>query len=277
MFCQKQQRRSFWAGLVCVGFFFLGVCPAFAADGRIAYQVHAGDTLEQLARLAGFETDLVAAMNGLSEDSALRQGQLIYLPVEPELRITLGEEDTMWSLSRRYDVDLDFLMAYNGISQPERLRTGTAIRIPASSNASANIEPVLAALASRKKINDPWQAPLQGVISSHFGTRKSGFHHGVDIAAEMGSRIHTVKSGTVTFADWKNSIYGYMVTVDHGNGFTSSYAHCSMLMVKVGEKVAAGKSLALVGETGNATGPHVHLELRKNGEIVDPMDYIPLP
>lgn len=110
-------------------------------------------------------------------------------------------------------------------------------------------------------------------ISSRFGSRSGGYHTGLDMAKSFGSPIKAADGGTVVFAGWSGS-YGYMVEIDHGGGFTTRYAHCSDLYVSRGEKVYQGKVVGAVGETGIATGPHLHFEVRKYGSAVNPSNYI---
>ncbi|MBP1926371.1 murein DD-endopeptidase MepM/ murein hydrolase activator NlpD [Sedimentibacter acidaminivorans] len=116
--------------------------------------------------------------------------------------------------------------------------------------------------------------PLPGsTISSRFGSRSGGFHLGQDMAKAYGSSIKAADGGTVTFAGYSGS-YGKMVEIDHGGGFTTRYAHCSTLYVTTGEKVYQGKIIGLVGMTGVTSGPHVHFEVRKYGNVVNPASYI---
>lgn len=110
-------------------------------------------------------------------------------------------------------------------------------------------------------------------ISSRFGSRSGGFHTGLDMAKARGSSIKAADGGTVVFAGWQGS-YGKMVEIDHGGGFTTRYAHCSEIYVSVGDKVYQGKIVGAVGETGIATGPHLHFEVRKYGNAVNPSNYI---
>ena len=118
--------------------------------------------------------------------------------------------------------------------------------------------------------------PITGTISSRYGVsshlRKST-HTGLDIAAASGTPIKVVSSGTVTFASYNGS-YGNLVKVDHGNGVETWYAHTSKIYVTVGQKVTAGDVIAAVGSTGNSTGPHLHLEIRINGQHVNPQNYL---
>ena len=101
----------------------------------------------------------------------------------------------------------------------------------------------------------------------------------MDIVAPRSDRILAVKSGTVTMAgvDPDHWQYGSMVQIDHGNGCESLYAHCSELLVEVGDRVEAGQEIARVGSTGASTGNHCHLELTENGARIDPLSLIPLP
>jgi len=115
--------------------------------------------------------------------------------------------------------------------------------------------------------------PTRGTLSSRYGMRGSRMHQGVDIAASVGTPIRAADGGTVTFAGWKGS-YGYFVIINHGNGYVTKYAHCSSINVKVGDKVAKGQVIARVGSTGNATGPHLHFEVLKNGKNVNPAGFI---
>jgi murein DD-endopeptidase MepM/ murein hydrolase activator NlpD len=121
--------------------------------------------------------------------------------------------------------------------------------------------------------------PLEGRISSRFGHRidpihgHDSHHKGLDIAAKEGTAIKAMRSGTVTFAGTRGG-YGKLVVVDHGNGLESRYAHCSAVNVRVGQNVDAGAPIAAVGSTGRSTGPHLHLEVRKDGHAVDPMKYL---
>ena len=118
--------------------------------------------------------------------------------------------------------------------------------------------------------------PIEGTITSRYGVssriRKST-HTGLDIAATSGTPIKVVAAGTVIAASYDGS-YGNLVKVDHGNGVETWYAHTSKMYVKVGEQVEAGDVIAAVGSTGNSTGPHLHLEIRVNGEHVNPQDYL---
>ncbi len=117
--------------------------------------------------------------------------------------------------------------------------------------------------------------PVSGyVITSPYGYRWGSFHHGVDLALASGNPIVAADGGTIVFAGWKSSTYGYTVEIDHGNGVLTRYAHCSKVSVKVGEAVSKGQEIAKVGSTGRSTGPHVHFEIRFDGVAANPLNYL---
>ena len=118
--------------------------------------------------------------------------------------------------------------------------------------------------------------PVTGTISSRYGVSSKirvSTHTGLDIATTTGTPIKVVADGTITFAAYRGS-YGYLVKVDHGNGVETWYGHTSKMLVKEGQAVKAGDTIALVGSTGNSTGPHLHFEVRINGEHVNPQKYL---
>lgn len=121
--------------------------------------------------------------------------------------------------------------------------------------------------------------PVAGYSSSGFGYRvhpvkgEVRFHYGTDFAAWTGEEILSFADGVVTFAGYCDS-YGNYITLDHGGGWESLYAHCSELRVQSGDSVEAGSCIALVGATGLVTGPHLHFELTKDGVYVNPEYYV---
>ena len=118
--------------------------------------------------------------------------------------------------------------------------------------------------------------PVSGTITSRFGAVSSirvNKHTGLDIGAPTGTKIKACAGGTVTFSGYKGS-YGYMIVINHGNGVETYYAHCSKLYAGVGQKVSQGEVVAAVGNTGNSTGPHLHLEVRVNGVAYNPQNYV---
>lgn len=118
--------------------------------------------------------------------------------------------------------------------------------------------------------------PISGIITSRYGVSSSirmSTHTGLDIAASSGTPIKVIADGTVTFAKYSGS-YGNLVKVSHGNGVETWYAHTSKMYVTVGQEVKAGDVIAAVGSTGNSTGAHLHLEIRINGNHINPQNYI---
>lgn len=127
----------------------------------------------------------------------------------------------------------------------------------------------------------PWERAVAAKtrITSRFGarrdpfTRRADFHAGLDLAAPSGSDIHPVQPGTVTFSGWKSG-YGRVIFVDHGDGIESVYGHNSKNLVAVGQKVDETTVLGLVGSSGRSTGPHLHLEIRRDGKAIDPVKFL---
>ena len=118
--------------------------------------------------------------------------------------------------------------------------------------------------------------PTSGYVSSPYGLRWNGteFHQGIDIAAETGTPIVATADGVVTAAGWDGSGYGNMVDIDHGDGIMTRYGHASAVAVTPGQTVRRGQVIAYVGSTGYSTGPHLHYEVRVNGQPVNPAGYL---
>ena len=115
--------------------------------------------------------------------------------------------------------------------------------------------------------------PCDGVVVSGFGMRWGRMHEGIDIGCAFGTANRAAAAGTVIHSGWLGG-YGNLVVVDHGNGLSTAYAHASALLVGVGQRVAQGETVSLVGSTGNSSGPHLHFEVRVNGVAVDPLFYL---
>ena len=139
------------------------------------------------------------------------------------------------------------------------------------------INSTVSANPALKKIN--FQMPLSGRVSSDFGTRfhpidkKMKFHAGIDIAAPKGTPISAAAEGIVTFAGWQKG-YGNLVIIQHPDGSETRYGHAEKLFVVEGDKISAGQTIAAVGSTGKSTGPHLHFEVRENGQPVDPRRFL---
>ena len=122
--------------------------------------------------------------------------------------------------------------------------------------------------------------PVNGEITSPFGWRVHPiwgtqiFHAGLDIGADYGDPVHAADSGTVVYAGWMGG-YGYLVEINHGNGYVTRYGHNSSLTVSVGQHVYKGQQVARAGSTGNSTGNHCHFEVRYNGVAKNPLNYLP--
>lgn len=126
-----------------------------------------------------------------------------------------------------------------------------------------------------------WPVPSTRYISSPYGYRThpiygtTRFHSGIDIATSSGNDIVAAESGTVILASYGyNGGYGNYIIIDHGNGLTTRYAHCSTLYVSVGQSVSRGQRIAAIGSTGASTGPHCHFEVRINGNTQNPVNYV---
>ena len=128
-------------------------------------------------------------------------------------------------------------------------------------------------------LNFDYQCPLHGELTSGFGYRKhpidgaERFHYGVDIAAETGADIVCFADGVVT-ATGESTSFGKYCTVEHGGGFTTLYAHCNRVTATSGATVHKGDKLAEVGATGQATGPHLHFAIQREGVYLNPVYYL---
>lgn len=296
---QRKGRKISWGILVWLGL-YLSICqPVFGADAsyKTAYRVKMGDTFQSIGSRYGVSWELIAAMNNIAAPYDLKPGQQIHIPRDPQTEIVIAKGDTLWDISRKHQVDLGTLMVYNGLYAGEMLDVGQVLYVP---NSGGQGEPVITASAqavasrsaaaisrpimrktpakgrsdTRSPAKGAWHLPIQGTITSEYGKRRSGGHHGIDLAAAAGTTIRAAKDGRVLHSGWYNSIYGNAVIIDHGNGEKTLYAHCSKTTAKEGAKVAAGAPIAKVGSTGRSTGPHVHFEIYIDGRTVNPRTYV---
>lgn len=134
----------------------------------------------------------------------------------------------------------------------------------------ASVQQPSRAISSRS-LSYAW--PLVGTITSAYGWRKSGFHHGLDIAGSKGDPIRAAADGVVIFSGYK-PVYGNMVILKHTDERQTVYAHAQVLKVREGEKVRKGQIIATVGTTGRTTGPHVHFEIREHDKTADPLKFL---
>ena len=248
------------------------------------HTVKQGETLTAIAKKYGTSVQLLMQVNNMQNPNFIYTGQILTLVSDEEAaadyvapvihRLQRGE--TVWQLAKRYQADVEEILAANNIEDPKKLEPGIELTIPGAVMPAVNTsQRGIASRAPKRAVNNVgfiW--PCQGYISSGFGPRWGRFHYGLDIAANTGTPIMAIAGGVVTDAGWRPS-YGYMVRIDHQNGWVSVYGHCSKLYVKEGQNVQRGQQIAAIGETGNATGPHLHLEIIGNGKHQNPLHYLP--
>ncbi len=184
--------------------------------------------------------------------------------------------------------DADFVAAFHAIGEAvggeEELGESLSAAYTAVFGDTENAVEVLGAenIAVQQEIlGFDCVSPLNGTLTSGFGSRedpntgKEATHCGVDIAAAEGTDILAFADGTVSIVG-DSTVLGKYLTVQHENGYETLYAHCSAIAVRSGESVSAGDKIAAVGQTGNATGPHLHFELHRDDTFLNPVYYLDL-
>lgn len=183
---------------------------------------------------------------------------------------TVQSGDNLTRLAQRYDTTVGNIISYNNLSNPDQIRPGQILHIPTTA----------LMVLSRSFLTRPkFHWPVQGKITSGYGyrihpiTKVRHFHGGIDIAVAQGTPVRASAGGRVIRAGAMGN-YGLGVVVDHGEGYTTWYGHNSKILVRVGETVQQGQTLALSGRTGLATGPHVDFRIKKGDQTVDPLEYL---
>lgn len=249
----------------------------------LQHTIKRGETLSTIAKKYGLSVKSLVQTNNLSNPNFVYEGQVLTLITNEEAaknytapvihRLQRGE--TIWELAKRYQTAVDEILAANNISDAKKLEPGLELTIPGAAILAAQTpNRLIASRSPERPSNTGFVWPTKGYISSGYGPRWGKFHYGLDIAANTGTPLVAIAAGRITDSGWRQG-YGYMVRIDHQNGWVSVYGHCSKLYVKAGQQVRRGQQIAAIGQTGNATGPHVHLEMIKNGKHQNPINYLP--
>ena len=266
--------------------------------GEVTYTVAEGDcwsliaqdhnltNAELLSLNPGYDIDKLQIGDELLISNAVpyltvRSVQIEQYQTELPYEIEYVDDDTMYvgdfkviSKGEYGSADIVARVTYEGQAEVDRvIESETVLK-----------EPVTEIQAKGTQERPTWlptgsfRWPTSGTISSKYGYRSifggSSFHGGIDIANSYGTDIVAADGGEVVYAGWMSG-YGYLVQIDHGNGYVTYYGHNSSLEVGVGDKVYKGQHIAEMGSTGRSTGNHCHFEVRLNGERQNPMNYLP--
>jgi murein DD-endopeptidase MepM/ murein hydrolase activator NlpD len=253
--------------------------PAQAPDPKAEteHRVKPGETLGGIASRAEVPRILIIEANGLKEPYSLRAGQKLIIPRRRSHVVKDGE--TGFGIALDYGVPWSVIAAASGIDSKAALRKGQSLIIPTVSATSAVTIPTPAASQSPSTTTSSGRYiwPVEGPIRRSFAARggSGSFHDGIDIISPAGTAVRASAVGTVIFAGDGPKEYGKTVIIHHGGRWTTTYSFLSRITVKDGEQVAAGERIGLVGETGLATQPQLHFEIRRNREAFDPVRYLP--
>jgi len=252
----------------------------------LRYRVEKGDTLYGIGQRFGIPYEEIAAFNRLSNPHQLNVGQELRLPLSRKwIRLRFG--DTVESLAKAHKTTPDFILYLNPVLKDagfsyvgQRVAVPQKLEVKTPSNTWRSIgQWVKQKKKNRMKLATKpvegsfvFRWPVSGQITSNFGWRGGRQHKGIDIWSSAKSRalIHSSLSGVVIQAGYSGA-YGNLVVVDHGGGWVTYYAHLSRISVSKGEQVSTGQVLGNMGRTGNATGYHLHFEVRKNGKAINPL------
>ena len=184
---------------------------------------------------------------------------------------TVQPGDNLDSIAFLLEVPATLLIRVNPSIDPDNLTTGSRLIVPgAQTQSQADNSNSDSSIQSATYI---W--PLSNIdVSSPFGYRAGRLHSGIDLRAPRGTPIKASSHGKVIYSGRKNG-YGNIIIIAHAGGIETTYGHNSRNLVKAGQQVKKGSVIAKVGRTGNATGNHVHFELRRRGEAVNPKRYLP--
>ena len=267
---------------------------------EVTYEVKKGDTWSQIAAKNDMTSAELLALNPGYNINKLQIGEVLTLSASvPYLTMTVVKQeryldDVSYNIEYTDSADLyqgDYKVTSKGeYCKADVMAKATYVNGEETERtilSSVTLkEPVTEYRLRGTKVRPTWMPtgsfrwPTSGRISSYFGGRKSpgGIgstnHKGIDIAVPRGTPIYAADGGTVTYSGWMSG-YGYLVQIDHGNGYVTRYGHNSSLTVNVGQHVYKGQQVARAGSTGNSTGNHCHFEVRYNGVAKNPLNYLP--
>ena len=243
------------------------------------YKVEDGDTISSIAKKFGISTDTIKWANDLTSDSIKPGDSLKILPVTGVSHI-VKSGDSLESVAKKYSSEqqaiLDF--PFNDIPDDFSLRAGQILIVPEGSPpetkipARPRIQPrFLSQGPASPAFSAPFGAqfiwPTNGQITQYF----AWYHPGNDIANRSAPAIAATDGGVIIASGWDPAGYGNKIIVDHGNGYTSLYAHLSNIYVSVGSRVTRGQLIGQMGSTGRSTGTHLHFEIHYKGVAVNPL------
>jgi murein DD-endopeptidase MepM/ murein hydrolase activator NlpD len=244
---------------------------------------HGMDGRAQLAQLGGLRQQVQDRVDAMS----MRVGELNAHVIRLD---ALGKRLTQMANINSGELNFD---ALPGVGGPESEVVGASAQIPDLTRLLDDmqhrlesrdaqllaLENVILARSLNESIRPEGRPVLEGYISSYYGGRQDpldgseAVHQGLDFAGNMGSQVVAVAAGVVTRAE-SASGYGNLIEINHGQGYVTRYGHNQRLLVAVGDTVARGQNIALMGSTGRSTGPHVHFEVLRNGQHLNPLAYI---
>lgn len=250
-------------------------------DGVVTYIVEDGDTVSSIAKKFDVSIDTIRWQNDLKSIDSIKPGQKIEIPPVTGMVHQVKRGETIYSIAKKYDVDPQQIInwPFNTYSNDEsfELAVGQTLIVPDGVKPAEVLWDPKRYVAQRTPDAGAVSATGQFIwpVSGTISQRYVWYHRAMDIANKGLPPILAADSGKVVVAGWPDGVgYGNRVMIDHGNGFVTLYAHMSSIAVSVGQTVNRGDVIGNVGSTGRSTGPHLHFEIRRGGEILDPSQFL---